>query len=282
MDVIKLIESLTPGIRILVILGIAVVAHLFVRELKVLTQWILVPKTQKALSSKESFARRYPKFAGLTTILVGAFTFFVYFMAIGLILKEFNVSLTKYLASASVIGLAIGFGSQGLVQDVVTGLTLIFSDALNLEDIIEISGQVGKVEKIGLRFTTLINLHGQRIYIPNRNIGIIGRFRKGYIRAYVDIQLPKDLVEDTFTEEIESIADGMYHQHRGIILDRPEISGIQEALSGQWRYLRVKFHLWPGQGTLIETTFKQRVVAAIKKRYPDYSDWMIIVTYKAE
>jgi hypothetical protein len=44
----------------------------------------------------------------------------------------------------------------------------------------------------------------------------------------------------------------------------------------------LKFHLWPGQGTLIETTFKQRVVAAIKKRYPDYSDWMVIVTYRAE
>jgi small-conductance mechanosensitive channel len=281
-DIIRLIESLPSGFRILAILVIAVVAHLVVRELKVLTQWILVPKTQKALSPKESFAWRYPKIAGLTTILVGAFTFFVYFIAIGLILKEFNVSLTKYLASASVIGLAIGFGSQGLVQDVVIGLTLIFSDALNLEDIIEISGQVGKVEKIGLRFTTLINLHGQRIYIPNRNIGIIGRFRKGYIRAYVDIQLPPDLVEDTFIEEIESIADGMYHQHRGIILARPGILGVQEALSAQWRYLRLKFHLWPGQGSLIETTFKQRVVAVIKKRYPDYSDWMVIVTYRAE
>lgn len=281
MKSLNLLESLHPGLRIFVILAIAVISHLIVRELKVLTQWILAPKTEIDLSRKESFARRYPKLAGLITIFVGAFTFFVYFIAVGLILKEFNVSLTKYLASASVIGLAIGFGSQGLVQDVVTGLTLIFSDALNLEDIIEISGQVGKVEKIGLRFTTLINLHGQKIYIPNRTIGIIGRFRKGYVRAYVDIQVPHETVEDAFAEEIKSIAYSMYNQYKAIIVSHPEILGIQETQSDQWRYLRVKFHLWPGQGAIIETTFKQRVVAAIKKQYADYMDWMVTVTYRA-
>jgi len=281
MESLKLLESLHPGLRILIILAIAVVSHLIVRELKRFTQWILAPKTVSDLSSKEGFTRRYPKIAGLTTILVGAFTFFVYFIAVGLILKEFDVSLTKYLASASVIGLAIGFGSQGLVQDVVTGLTLIFSDALNPEDIIETSGQVGKVEKIGLRFTTLINLHGQRIYIPNRNIGIIGRFRKGYVRAYVDIQIPHNTAEDTFTEEIKSIAHSMYNQYKAIIVSYPEILGIQGTLSGQWRYLRVKFHHWPGQGALIETTFKQRVVAAIRRENPEYADWMVTVTYRA-
>jgi small conductance mechanosensitive channel len=165
---------------------------------------------------------------------------------------------------------------------VVIGLTLIFSDALNIEDLVEISGQVGKVESIGLRFTTLVNLHGQRIYIPNRTIGIIGRFRRGYIRAYVDVQIPEQVDEKQVCEEVESIGQGMYSQHRSIIPTEPEIFGIREAKGGKWRYLRVKFRLWPGQGGLVEGTLKQRIITAMKKLYPDYADWMVTVTYRVE
>ena len=96
--------------------------------------------------------------------------FVIYFAAFGLVLKEFGVSLTAYLASASVMGLAIGFGSQGLVQDVVTGLTLIFSNLFDVGDMVEISGQTGIVRSIGMRFTILENYFGAEIFIPNRTI----------------------------------------------------------------------------------------------------------------
>ena len=145
---------------------------------------MLALKLETDPSTTETFIRRYPKIATVTTILVSGLTFTIYFMAIGLILREFKVSLTAYLASASVIGLAVGFGLQGLIQDVIIGLTLIFSDVLSIEDVVELSGQVGKVENIGLRFTTLVNLHGQQIYVPNRNIAMISRFRRGAIRIF--------------------------------------------------------------------------------------------------
>ena len=273
--------SLHPALRIVVIILVAAGVHFLVRELRLFTQWVLSRKIREGLNIQETFARRYPKAATLMTILVSATVFIIYFMAVGLVLKEFRVSLTAYLASASVIGLAIGFGSQGLVQDVVIGLTLIFSDALNIEDIVDISGQVGKVENIGLRFTTLVNLHGQKVFIPNRNINIIGRFRNGYIRAYVDVQIPDEVDREMVTEKLRSIAAGMYSQHGAIILAVPEILGVRTAGDGNWQYQRIKFHLWPGQGPLIETTFKQRLMAAMKKDFPDYSDWMISITYKA-
>jgi small conductance mechanosensitive channel len=165
---------------------------------------------------------------------------------------------------------------------VVIGLTLIFSDALNIEDIVELSGQIGKVENIGLRFTTLVNFHGQKIYVPNRNIGMISRFRRGAIRAYVDIQIPEGVDEKEVTEDVKSTALGLYSQHKSIILEQPELFGVKEAKAGNWRYLRVKFRLWPGQGALIETTFKQQVTALMKRRHPDYADWMVRVTYRVE
>lgn len=74
----------------------------------------------------------------------------------------------------------------------------------------------------------------------------------------------------------------MYQQHKSIILAVPEIFGIKEVENGQWRYLRIKIKLWPGQMKLIEETFKERVVQLIKTSCADYASWMITVTYKVE
>jgi hypothetical protein len=138
------------------------------------------------------------------------------------------------------------------------------------------------LKKIGLRFTTLINLHGQRILIPNRNIAVISQFRGGCIRAYVDIQLPSEINEAEVSQSIQAIAKGMYQQHRSIILAAPETFGVKEAKAGQWRYLRIKFKLWPGQMKIIEETFEESVVQVLKRSFPDYAAWMITVTYKVE
>lgn len=282
MEPSEIITTFPTGFRIVGIVLLAIFAHFAVQGLKRLSRWMLTLKLGAEESSTESFTRRYPKIASVTTILVSGLTFAIYFMAVGFILREFKVSLTAYLASASVIGLAVGFGLQGFVQDVIIGLTLIFSDALNIEDVVELSGQVGKVENIGLRFTTLINLHGQEIYVPNRNITIISRFRRGAIRGYVDIQIPEKIEEKMVTESVKSIATGLYNQQKSIILEKPEIFGIKEAKGGNWRYLRVKFRLWPGQSAIIETTFKQRVIDFMKKLYPNYADWMITIAYRVE
>lgn len=278
----EFIALLPPAIRIILVLLFAVLAHFIVRGLKGLSQRVLTLRLKAEASTAEVFTRRYPKLATITTILVSALTFAIYFMAVGLVLRELKVSLTAYLASASVIGLAVGFGLQGLVQDVVIGLTLIFSDALNIEDVVELSGQIGKVETIGLRFTTMVNVHGQKIYVPNRNIAMISRFRRGAIRAYVDVEIPDEVEENAVVAGVKSTASGVYSQHKAIILEQPELFGIKQAKGGNWRYLRVKFRLWPGQTAVVETTFKQRVLALMKKLYADYADWMITITYRVE
>ena len=69
---------------------------------------------------------------------------------------------------------------------------------------------------------------------------------------------------------------------RSIILQQPEDFGIREAKGGDWRFLRVEFRIWPGQGSLIENTFKQTVIALMKNLYPDYAEWMVTVTYRVE
>ena len=282
MKLIDILTHMNPILRILLVIVLAVAANFTVKAIRRYSQYLLTMKVDSKETSQEILTRRYPKLATIITILVSAVTFAIYFVAIGMILREFKISLTTYFASATVIGLAVGFGLQGFVQDVVIGLTLIFSDALSIGEMVKLGDEIGKVDSIGLRFTVLINLHGQRIIIPNRNIATISQFRDGCVRAYVDIQLPQEIDEKKMSPAIQSICKGMYNQHRSIILAIPEIFGIKDVEYGQWRYLRIKFKLWPGQINIIEQTFKERVVQLLKKSYADYASWMITVTYKVE
>jgi small conductance mechanosensitive channel len=282
MKLVDILTHLNPVLRILLVIVLAVATIFTVKTIRRFSQYLLTMKVDSNETSQEILTRRYPKLATIITILVSAVTFTIYFVAVGMILREFKISLTTYFASATVIGLAVGFGLQGFVQDLVIGLTLIFSDALTIGEMVKLGDEIGKVDSIGLRFTVLINLHGQRIIIPNRNIATISQFRGGCIRAYVDIQLPQEIDEKKMLQAIQAIAKGMYNQHRSIILATPEIFGIKDVKDGQWRYLRIKFKLWPGQIKIIEETFKERVVQVLKKSYADYASWMITVNYKVE
>ena len=268
--------------RILVIMLVAGGAHLFVTVIRRISQFILLAPVQTQHAGFSEFTKNFPRAATIITILESTLTFAIYFIAFGLILQEFNLSLRAYLASTTVIGLAIGFGSQGFVQDIVIGLTLIFSNLLKVGDVVEVSGQIGRVESVGLRFTILINLHGQRVHLPNRNIAVISQFRGGCIRAYVDFQIPDDASHKQVSSIVNPLASALYKQHRAIVMDEPENFGMQNTTKGGWKYIRYKFKLWPGQGTLIETNFRQMALARLKNSFPDYADWMINITYRSE
>ncbi len=282
MKLVDIFTDMNPILRILLVIILAVATNFTVKAIRRFSQYLLTMKVDSKETSQEILTRKYPVLATIITILVSAVTFTIYFVAVGMILREFKISLTTYFASATVIGLAVGFGLQGFVQDVVIGLTLIFSDALAIGDMVKLGDEIGKIDSIGLRFTVLINLHGQRIIIPNRNIATISQFRGGCIRAYVDIQVPQEIDEKKMVQAIQAIGQGMYNQHRSILLAIPEIFGIKDVEYGQWRYVRIKFKLWPGQINIIEETFKQRVVQLLTKSYADYASWMITVTYKVE
>ena len=274
------LQELTGWQGVALAVGVAVVGHLLVRALQNVTEGLLKGKTE----SREQFIRRYPKAASLITIGVSTITFIVYFGAIGLLLVKAGVPLGTYLATASVIGLAFAFGSQGLVQDIVVGLTLIFSDVLDVGDMVEVSGQTGRVDRIGLRFTTIVNFQKQEIYVPNRIIASIGRFRRGYESLFADVEIPEGMSDDRAKQIAEGLARSLHVQYAAILVRTPEILGIREAGAadeGGWRYLRIRFFIWPGQREVIRKQFQTRMFEAIKAESPDYKDWMISTSSRA-
>lgn len=252
---------------ILILTGVVAAAHVGVIAVRRLGQRLLAHRMGSSVSKARS----------VVSLGTSVSVFLLYFGALGIVLKEFGVSLTAYLASASVMGLAIGFGSQGLVQDVVTGLTLIFSDLFDVGDMVEISGQTGIVRKIGMRFTVVENYFGALVFIPNRSISSVVNYPRGYIRCLVDIRLTGD--SELFDKKIASIVSATTEQFAGILLYPPSLEGRIRTESGT-EFLRVKFRIWPGRGTPIETTLKQEIVQVLKGLDPSYADWMVTVNYE--
>lgn len=260
------------ALRIVIFAGLAVATHLLV---------VLIRRLSKALLQHEPGAR-YRKLRSIATLATSTVIFTLYFLAIGFILREFGVSLTAYLASASVVGLAVGFGSQGVVQDVVTGLTFIFSDLVDVGDLVEISGQTGIVRGITMRFVELQNAMGASVFIPNRTINNVINYPRGYVRCLVDVTLRgDDARKDSSEATAIALMRAVQEQFPGIFLTTPSSEGRQTFGSGK-EILRLKFRIWPNRGQPIETSYVQELTAELKRNDPDYQPWMITVTYEVE
>jgi hypothetical protein len=268
--------------RVVLIIFLTIFAHVLVNGVGAISERIIAITQQHR--DRFKFVSQQPKFVTLLRLVANTFTWSIYFVAMGLFLEECGVNLATYLGSASVIGLAISFGSQGLVQDMVIGLTLIFSDAMDVDDMVEIVGSavvVGRVQEIGLRFTKVINLYNQVVFIPNRTVANVSRFPHGGIYAYADIQFPAGADREKTTQIIRTIANGMWQQFGAIVLSAPIVDPVRTAQDGGWDFLRIRFVIWPGQGNLIETTFRQQVLRAMKTLDANYADWQITVLYRA-
>ena len=276
-------EASYAAIQIAVIVCLAILAHFLVRLLQFVGDWLI--RKSAAKKSPMGFVTHQPKFVTLTGLITSALTLVIYSIALGFILSVLGMNTSQfvatYLATASVVGFAVGFGSQGLVQDVITGVTLIFTDTLEVGDMVDIGGQVGRVEKVGLRFTELRNFNNQQVFLSNRNIANIARFPRGGIHAYVDVQMPANADRGKVEGIVKQAAMGMWEQFVAIIMQEPEISDVQSAKAEGRDFIRVDFKLWPGQGGLVETTFRQRIITTLKQFDPYYADWMVVVTYRA-
>lgn len=264
--------DLHPLWRALILVALGVLGH-----------GILIAAQQVALWFSARGSRlRLRRLQSLATLLSSAMLFTLYFLILGLVLAEFGVSLTAYLASASVLGLALGFGSQGLVQDVVTGLTLIFSDLIDVGDLVQVSGETGVVRGITMRFVELENALGGTVFVPNRTISSVTNYPRGYVRCFVDVTL----IGDAASRQRMQAATGRMmssfaREFPGLCAREPAIVGRQRLDSGK-EFLRLKFRIWPNRGGPIETTFRQELEAELARENADYKPWMIAVTYEIE
>ncbi|QUW23989.1 mechanosensitive ion channel family protein [Sporosarcina sp. Marseille-Q4063] len=162
----------------------------------------------------------------LLKLLENTLAYVVYFSAILAILSEF-MDISGLLASAGVLGLAVGFGAQSLVKDIISGFFIIFEDQFSVGDYVEIGTTMGTVEEIGLR-TTKISAYGGEIHIlPNGNITQVINYSINNSLAIIDVRIGYEVDINRAETLLEEFLTTLPIGYGGLI-DRPTLIGVQD------------------------------------------------------
>ncbi|WP_409343663.1 mechanosensitive ion channel family protein [Paenibacillus sp. MBLB4367] len=148
------------------------------------------------------------------------------FILLLLILNQLGFNLAPLLAGAGVLGLAIGFGAQSLVKDVITGFFIIFEDQFGVGDVIQTGNFKGTVEEIGLRVTRIRNWTGEVHIIPNGSIRDVTNFSIYNSVAVIDISVAYEADVDKALDLMRETAKQLYETNENIVKE-PEVLGVQ-------------------------------------------------------
>ncbi|WNB94058.1 mechanosensitive ion channel family protein [Bacillus sp. NEB1478] len=153
-------------------------------------------------------------------------SYVIYFMAFLTILDEFGVDIKAILAGAGVVGLAIGFGAQNLVRDIITGFFIIFENQFSVGDYVRIIGFEGTVEEIGLRTTKIKSWTGELHILPNSSITEVTNFSIHNSMAVVDVSIAYEEDIDKAQNIIQEVVAKVKPNFPEMVKD-PEVLGVQ-------------------------------------------------------
>jgi small conductance mechanosensitive channel len=162
----------------------------------------------------------------LESLTKNIFSYVLIFMIIVTVLQIFDIEATAILAGAGVVGLAIGFGAQGLVSDVVTGFFLLLEKQLDVGDYVTTASYSGIVEQVGLKTTHIRGFDGTLHYLPNREITSLSNHSRGNMRALVDIGISYNDDIDKAIEVLQAACDKVKSTNKSIV-DGPNVLGVQ-------------------------------------------------------
>jgi small conductance mechanosensitive channel len=203
----------TSGIKVL---GILIVLIILSQMSRWIVKWLerFVPE-KDPLQAAEAKKRAHT----LGNILQHAFLVVISFIAILMILGELGIQLAPLLATAGIGALAIGFGAQSLVKDVISGFFIILENQYRIGDAIEVAGVSGLVESVSLRKTVLRDLEGKVHTIPNGEIKIVSNLSKEWSRSVLDIGI-------SYHEDVDQIIDLLSQIGKELEAEEPYKSSI--------------------------------------------------------
>jgi Mechanosensitive ion channel len=139
-------------------------------------------------------------------------------------------SLGPLIAGAGIVGVAVGFGSQNLVRDFISGIFMLMEDQYGVGDVVDAGPATGTVEGVGLRTTRLRDVNGTLWHIPNGEIRRVGNRSQGWARALVDVEVAYSTDLDDATRTIEQVAHDLAADPHWAskILEQPEVWGVEE------------------------------------------------------
>jgi moderate conductance mechanosensitive channel len=264
-DILSREWASTHGVRILVVLAVAVVFTLIAR--------MLVRRLERRLSGTpdvtgEIMLRRT---ATVTHAIVNVCYVAIWSIAILTILDQFGISLAPFIAGAGIAGVALGFGAQSVVRDWLAGLFIVLERQFDVGDTVDahtVAGVIaGKVEALTLRATSLRAFDGTLHVIPNGNMQVVSNKTRGWARAIVDARIHYD--EDV--ESVRAILEELFDELRETkalgsdLMSGPEVLGVDQ-LSDYAVVVRVVAETQPGRRANVERGLREAVTSRLAER----------------
>ncbi|GEK35082.1 mechanosensitive ion channel family protein [Kurthia sibirica] len=193
----------------------------------------------------EMTAQTERRYRTILRLVQSVISYVVYFSAILAILSILNVNLAGLLAGAGIAGLAIGFGAQSLVKDVITGFFIIFEDQFGVGDYIKISAIEGTVLEIGLRTTKVKGVNGEINIIPNGTISEVINYSISNSATVIDVSVSYNADISLAEKLIEDYLDGLDTKYEEIV-SPPTLLGIQNVVGAEVT-LRISLETLPMQ-----------------------------------
>ena len=194
--------------------------------------------------------RRHPSLFGMPVLLIASLAITVVVVAGLMVLSEIGVNIAPLLAGAGIVGVAIGFGSQKLVQDVITGVFLLLENTMQVGDVVKVGDQSGLVESLSVRTIRLRTEDGSVVVIPFSAVTTVINMTRDYSRAVISVNVSADEDVDGVIGTMREIVCEMREEDAwsAIILDELEVLGLDRftdtALQIKCRIMCTPFGRW--------------------------------------
>lgn len=252
---------LTHGINVLIVL---VGSFIVIRVANLAIEHLQFKLARRYATTDLEWQRRATTLSGILTRLVAAA---VGFIAILMVLRELTIDVVPILTGAGIAGLAVGFGAQNLVRDVISGFFIILEDQVRVGDAARINGVAGSVEHVNLRTIVLRDGDGGVQVFPNGTITSLANLSKQFAYATVDLRVAynetMDRVFGTAREVGASMSDDP--AWAGVLLAPLEVLGIESLADGA-ATLRVRFKTLPLNQGRVANELRRRLMTTFVGR----------------
>jgi small conductance mechanosensitive channel len=249
---------LVGGVRILVILVVGLSILRLVTQAT--NRWI------GRFDDLEASDPRRQRAATLGNLIQSAAQYVVWPIVAIMALSEVGLDVGALLATAGVAGLAIGFGAQTLVKDVISGVFLLFDDIIRVGNLVSIGNTVGTVEEIGVRLIKVRKFDGELVMIPAGEIRTFGNKSLDWARVIVPVGLSYGQDVDAILPIMERVAQDWAEEHRDILLEAsPQVQGLMD-FGDSSVTARVVVQVVPGEQYAAERELRQRLKRAFDEQ----------------
>ncbi|WP_257160213.1 mechanosensitive ion channel family protein [Corynebacterium cystitidis] len=213
------------------------------------------------VQEKAQEERRKQRVKTLASVGRSAVAIIVWVWATLAVLDQIGVNIGPLIASAGVVGVAIGFGAQSLVKDFLSGIFMLLEDQYGVGDNIEVNGISGDVEEVTLRITTVRDIDGTLWYVRNGEILQVGNFTATYSVARVQIPVALSADPDEVADIILASAQRAVDDDdwKGLVLDAPVLNGVTEFAVDHMSY-RVSVKTLPGKQWAVQRQLNRRIL----------------------